>query len=216
MAYAAGAFDVEGFVAQKKELDSLLMSNPAMEKQVQKLIRKVLSTARTALSREAKSQMKSDPRQAYKAVKRAVYKRILGGSVSILPAKKRKNGATYSSMTSVLTRQRGGNRRSRSPKTTAIEGYTGSDRAFILLFLNSGTKERVINFIPDSRRERVNRGSRGGNLRKYGKTINTGRRGSISARHWFGNRSAQELSRAANTLQRMIDDLIIETIKKNG
>ena len=90
MADISGAFQVDGIVRQREELERLLMSNPDMEKRVQGLIRKVLLEARRVISGDIKASdaMKSDPRQAYKAVKSAVYKRILGGSVSIL-AKKR-------------------------------------------------------------------------------------------------------------------------------
>ena len=76
--------EIDGIVEQRKELDKILMSNPKMEKQVQKLIRKVLMEVRRHIGNAAKSSMKSDPRQAYKAVKTAVYRQILGGSVSIL------------------------------------------------------------------------------------------------------------------------------------
>ena len=42
MATTTDAFEIDGFVQQQKELEALLMSNPAMEKKVQALIRKVL------------------------------------------------------------------------------------------------------------------------------------------------------------------------------
>ena len=51
---------------------------------MQGLIRKVLLAARRTIAKDAKGVMKSDPRKAYKAVKSAVYRQILGGSVSIL------------------------------------------------------------------------------------------------------------------------------------
>ena len=87
----SGAFEVDGIVRQKQELESLLMSNPEMEKKVQGLIRKVLLAARRTISGDAKGVIKSDPRQAYKAVKSAVYRRILGGNVSILSKRKAGN-----------------------------------------------------------------------------------------------------------------------------
>ena len=82
MADISGTFEVDGIVRQKQELESLLMSNPEMEKKVQGLIRKVLMAARRTISNDAKGVMKNDPRQAYKAVKSAVYRRILGGNVA--------------------------------------------------------------------------------------------------------------------------------------
>ena len=50
MALIDDMFDVEGLVEQRKQLDALLMSNQAMEKKVQALIRKVLQQARKSLS----------------------------------------------------------------------------------------------------------------------------------------------------------------------
>lgn len=209
-------FDVEGFVEQRKELDRLLMSNPAMEKKVQGLIRKVLGTVRKSVGQAAREKMKDDPRKAYLAVRSAVYKRILGGNVNILRKRKASGGGSgYTPTKTLRTGQRGGNRRLRSERTKNLEAYYGSDRGFILRFLNQGTQERVINFMPDNRRESVHRGSQGGNLRKYGKTINTGRRGRIAARNWFGPRSQKEMEHAAETLTQYIDQLIKETLS-NG
>ena len=85
----ADNFEIDGFVEQRKELEALMMSNPAMEKKVQKIVRKVLSHVRKDVSQAARGAMHADPRQAYKAVKTAVYRQILGGSVSIMNKKKR-------------------------------------------------------------------------------------------------------------------------------
>ena len=132
MADINGAFEVDGLVKQKQELESLMMSNPEMEKRVQKLIRQVLLAARRIVSNDAKGAMKSDPRQAYKAVKSAVYKRILGGSISILNRKNAKGGGSYEPPRKGTSDPfgRGGNR------------VPGADRAFILRFLNAGTDVR--------------------------------------------------------------------------
>ena len=216
MTQISDAFEVEGFVEQRKELDKLLMSNPAMEKKVQGLIRKVLGAVRSSLGQAARDKMESDPRKAYKAVRTLVYKRILGGNVNILNKKRASGGSgSYTPTRTLNTGQRGGNRRPRSERSMRLESYYGSDRGFILRFLNAGTNERVINFLPDSSRESVHRGSQGGNLRKYGKTINTGRRGHIAASNWFGQRSQKEMERASETLTQYIDELIRQTIS-NG
>ena len=182
MAQTTDAFEVQGFVEQRKELDKLMMSNSAMEKKVQGLIRKVLGEVRKAIGDDAKHTMKSDPRQAYKAVRTAVYKRILGGNVNILQKKRASgNRSTYSPPRTLRQGQRGGNRRPRSPRTVQIESYTGSDRGFILRFINSGTKDRDT---------------------KYGN------RGHITARNFFGQRSQREMEAAAQNLERLIDELI--------
>lgn len=211
------AFEVEGFVEQKKELDRLLMSNPAMEKKMQGIIRKVLSAVRKNMSKEALVAMKEDPRKASKAVRTMVYKRILGGNVNILNKRRASGGGgSYTPQRTLLAGQRGGNRRPRSARTIALESYYGKDRGFILRFMNSGTpgNRNLQNFRVDPAREHVHRGSQGGNLQKYGKTINTGYRGHIAPRNWFGNRSHQEMESAAENLSRFIDKLIQQELKQ--
>lgn len=203
------AFELEGFVEQRKELERLLMSNSDMEKKVQGLIRNALSVMRKAMTEAARQAMDADPRQASRAVRTMVYKRLLGGNVNILN-KKRASGnvSSYVPTRTLRTKQVGGNRRTRSERTKNLESYYGADRGFILRFLNAGTQERGIKFTPDSARESIHRGSRGGNLQKYGKTINTGRRGRIGSTDWFGKRSQAELEKAADLLTGYIDELI--------
>jgi hypothetical protein len=216
MVQISDAFEVEGFVEQRKELDRLLMSNPAMEKKVQGLIRKVLAAVKKSLGQAARDNkvMKSDPRNAYKAIRTAVYKRILGGNVNILNKRRASSaGGSYNPTRTLRSGKRGGNRKARNERTYRLESYEGSDRGFILRFLNAGTDERHVKFLPDSRREHVHRGSQGGNIKKYGKTINTGRRGRIKARNWFGSRSQREMEAAANNLEKFIDALIQQELK---
>ena len=203
------AFEIDGFVEQRKELEKLLMSNPQMEKNVQGLIRKVLMAARKSLGDEAGKAMKSDPRKAYKAIKTSVYRQILGGNVSLYRKKRASStGSNYEAPTTLRPGQRGGNRRPRSGRTKQLQSYMGSDRGFILRWLEAGTQERGIKFTPDEARENVHRGSRGGNLKKYGKTINTGTRGNIAPRNFFGTSSQQAMEKAAQQLAQYIDDLI--------
>lgn len=200
------AFEVDGLVQQKKELEALLMSNPAMEKKVQGLIRKVLMVARKELSKVASDAIKSDPRKAYKAVKTSVYRQILGGSVSILNKKHGKQG--YVTPEPPQRTGRGGNRRQRNPKTIAVQSYIGDSRAFILRFLEAGTGVRTISFVGDPHRAKVKRGSQGGDVSKYGKTTNTGSRGRIAPRNFFGTNSHVALTKAAGELSQLIDDMI--------
>lgn len=195
MADISGAFEVEGIVRQKQELESLLMSNPAMEKKVQGLIRKVLLAARKQIVGDIKngSVMKSDPRETYKAVKSAVYRRILGGNVSIL--NKRKAGVrgsvppiVHKLETQVNSKgnHRGGNRMPRSRRTEDLLTYQGSDRGFILRFLNAGTE---------------------------GRESRVGNRGSIAARNFFGTSSQQAMERAAEQLDNLIEELIKQELQ---
>ena len=189
----SGAFEVDGIVRQKQELESLLMSNPEMEKKVQGLIRKVLLAARRTISGDAKGMMKNDPRQAYKAVKSAVYRRILGGNVSILNKRKAgKRGPVPPVVHQLETRvnskgnHRGGNRMPRSRRTEDLLTYQGADRGFILRFLNAGTE---------------------------GRESRIGNRGSISARNFFENSSQKAMEQAAAQLDALIEDLIKKEIQ---
>lgn len=196
---------IDGLVEQQQALEALMMKNPAMEKKVQGLIRKVLMEVRRAMGNEARGAMRSDPRQAYKAVKTAVYRQILGGSVSIL--NKRKRGTQFSSYEpprKLRPKQRGGNRMPRSPRTDDLIHYAGPDRGFVLRFLNAGTGNRGIkNFNYDENRK----------VDKWNKHPNTGFRGSIAPRNWFGNRSQREMENAADRLTQLIDELIQQEMK---
>ena len=208
MADLSGPFEVDGLVKQREDLERLLMSNPAMEKKVQGLIRKVLMVARREIGKSIKFDH-GDPRQAYKAVKTSVYRQILGGNVSIL--NKRRRGTQFSAYEPPRTLkpgQRGGNRRPRSQRSWDLIHYAGPDRAFVLRFLNAGVQKRAIEFHYDEAREHVHRGSQGGNIKKYGKTINTGYRGNIKPRNFFEPASHQALRKAADQLSHLIDDLI--------
>lgn len=204
-------FAVIGLNEQMKALDSLLTTDPTMEKALRDIIRDVFKEVREELSSRASSGlgMKSDPRQAYRAIKTTVYRQILGGNVSLL--NKRRAGTPHDTWAQSSHTGRGGNRRKRSPRTIMLESYWGEDRGFILRFLNQGTGERkMIDFKTDPRRANVNQGSRGGDVTKYGKTVNTGSRGAIAPRNWFGNASLSVLQFEASALTKRIEELIAE------
>lgn len=195
MADISGTFEVDGLIKQKQDLENLLMSNPAMEKKVQGLIRKVLLAARRQVSGDIHGMKfnNGDPRQAYKAVKSAVYRRIFGGNLSIL--NKRKAGkrgpvppVVHKLETEVNSKgnHRGGNRMPRSRRTEDLLTYQGADRGFILRFLNQGTSDR------ESR---------------------IGNRGHIGARNFFANSSQKAMEQAAEQLDALIEDLLKKEMK---
>ena len=169
------------------------MSNPAMEKKVQGLIRKVLLVARRQVSGDIKGVIKSDPRQAYKAVKSAVYKRILGGNISLLSKRTSgKRGPVPPVVHQLETRvnskgnHRGGNRMPRSRRTEDLLTYQGADRGFILRFLNAGTATRESGI---------------------------GFRGAIAPRNFFADSSQQAMENAAAQLDTLLDELIKKELK---
>ena len=201
--------ETEGFAALQKKLEELQTKDPGMRKAIQDVIRTVLKEVRRAVSNSAKSglQMDSDPRRAYKAVRSAVYKRILGGQVNILARRKAGKPGNYQKPKKGLPK-RGGNRWGRSDRTKQLEGYEGMDRGFILRFLNAGTVDRGIWSYSDRDGNRHSLGSASSmNIKTRALS---GNRGSITARNWFGDRTQRELENASGKLQQLIDEVIME------
>lgn len=170
------------------KLERLLTSNPEMEKKVRKIVRQVLKGAQKGVQDDAKS---LSTRQAYKAVRSSVYKKVLGGNLNILDGKK---GVTAP----VPPSSRG-----RLARTEQIMSYQGESRGFILRFLNSGTNGRVttnMNGHPIYRSQKVK-------WHNY-KSGEIGGRGRIAARNWFGPAASQELNRTAEEFDKLLDVLI--------
>lgn len=190
-------------------LAALLVSHPETRKRIQKLIREELKEARKLLKKDAKEAMNSDPRKAYLAVRSTVYKKILGGNLNILASRRAGQRAVLMVQHKLRPGQRGGNRRPMSTRTDNLTTYYGKDRGFILRFLNDGTYKsnpRTIEFKADSSRDKVRRGSQGGDVSKYGKTTNTGSRGSIAPRGWFTNAAPQALAQMSARLEDILDE----------
>ena len=185
-------FDNAVVMRQKAALESMLVSNPDTAANIRKLITQEIAKARAAISQSAKGEMASDPRQAYKAVRRSVYKSILGGQVNIFNPR---GGASSSGSSFVKARkldnrphQRGGNRRKRSARTDQVDGYVGKDRGFILRFVNSG--------ISKPRQTRY------------------GNRGVIPARNWLPTSGQRELEAAAERLSALIDKELVKMMNE--
>lgn len=200
-----GTIEIMGLEERIKKFGELSTKNPEMRRRINEVIRQVLVVARRSVSADAKTglQMQSDPRQAYKAVRMAVYRRIYGGQINILQRRKAGNMRLYEPPRKGTTNPqgRGGNRVTRQDRTTDIMSYQGADRGFILRFLNQGTTDRAIH-------------SMGGhNLRSGGiSNIKTrsigGNRGSITARNWFSGKSQAEMEKAAQNIDVLIDRIV--------
>ena len=201
--------ETEGFAALQKKLEELQTKDPGMRIAIQDVIRTVLKEVRRAVSNSAEKglQMDSDPRKAYKAVRSAVYKRILGGQVNILARRKAGSPGNYQKPKKGLPK-RGGNRWGRSDRTKQLEGYEGMDRGFVLRFLNAGTADRGIWSYSD--RDGNKHALRSASSMNIKNRAYSGNRGSITARNWFGDRSQKELENASGKLQRLIDEVIME------
>ena len=205
-----GAVTITGLDAFEKKIKELETTNPGFEKRLRGVIRKVLGEARANLSKDAASglDMKSDPRKAYKAVRYAVYKRVLGGQVNILQSRKAGAMSLYEPERKGTSdpKGRGGNRVTRTKRTEDIMSYQGKDRGFILRFLNQGTCDRAIHSMG-------NRALQTGSVSIIKTKSLGGNRGSITARNWFGGASHKELENVAGHLQEIIDRVINEEFK---
>lgn len=174
---------------QNEALAALFVNNKDTRKRIRKIIREELKDAVKRVKEDAKYAMASDPRKAYRAVKSSIYRKILGGNISIL--QRRKAGTRYRLIRErkldINPHQRGGNRRKRSERTEALDTYFGADRNFVLRFLNSGTVTRHT---------------------KYGN------RGMRVARNWFTNDAPHEMDIAAENLSAIIEEELAEAYKK--
>ena len=182
-------------VEQRKVLEQALSTNPKTQKALQNLIRKVIMEARKSVVDAASRKMKHDPRGAAQAVSTAVYKKILGANINIFSSRKAHGQNNYEPPRKGVS-GRGGNRRTRSPRTRQIMGYTPLDRGFILRWINDGTPgARNIEFTPNDRRK----------VDKWNKHPNTGNRGNIAARNFFRGAGERALAKAADNLATLID-----------
>ena len=171
-------------------LERLLTTHPDMEKKVRKIVRQVLKGAEGAVEAGAKGM---STKQAYLAVRKSVYKKLLGGNINILD-NHRRAGQKASIPAAV---------RGRSRRTEDLMSYQGADRGFILRFLNSGTDMRTVENLNNhpirlAQRPEGKRTYRGG----------IGNRGRIAARNWFEPLATKELNNAAEQFDLLLDALI--------
>ena len=183
-------------------LEKLLTSNPEMEKEIRAIISKVLRKAVSEVGSAASQYIKYDPRGAYKAVRKMVYKRMLGGNINILsPRRAGKRGSEPAST------------RGRLSRTTDIMSYRGVDRSFILRFVNSGTDERRTthmnghDILRNNIQERPKRN--GGYM-----TNVIGARGRITPRGFFGPAAEKAMNKAAQEMAIAFEKLYQQRIKE--
>ena len=183
-------------------LRAAMTTDPKMRKVIQQHIREALFAARRQVM--SSSPLQNDPRGAIKSVRTSVYKEVLGGNINILTGKTAHGTNNYEPQRTLVAGQRGGNRRKRSLRTQQVMSYGPLDRGFILRFVNSGTKTRVIGFRNtqkgnrsryENRVHRINRGDK----------AHTGNRGAIAARNWFMQSAESALGTAAASIAEMIE-----------
>lgn len=196
-----GLVEISGIEERQKKFGELSTQNPMMRQRIREVIRETLKKAQKALQNSARSglEMDTDLRDAYKAVRMAVYRKIFGGQVNIL--QNRRAGAMRYYEPPRHPSHRGGNRMKQSPATHDRMSYTGRDRGFVLRFLNAGTRGRY-----------AGSGRNGRTQDQYDafilRTGGRGWRGRIKQRNWFGKASQRELEAAAANIDVMIDKII--------
>ena len=181
-------------VQNNVHLERLLTTDPTMEQYMRTAIDYVLQQARKDTVNEISSKLQSDPRHAARAVRRSLYKQILGGQINILRKKKAGSPGNVPPST-----------RGRLADTTRYLSYQGSDRSFVLRFLNAGTEERVTKHMNG---HRILRTERRGN-RVY-RTSTIGSRGAIEGRNFFGPASTAAMNEAAALLTKELERIVKE------
>jgi len=185
-------------------LNAVSLNNRQMERTVNKIVRYAINQSKSYTKNHIRGKIKNDPRSAHSAVKSMVYKRIFGGNISLLSKRKRSNAVASLPPKTHLT-GRGGNRRTRSKRTEDIMSYWGSDRGFILRFLNNGTKGRYIHTDTNALvNKRIGRGRTSTSVKRY----KTGKRGRIEAGNWFADISFDGMDLASQKIAESIEDAI--------
>ena len=201
---ASRNFETIGLWEEIKKLREVMTDDPDFQKRINAVVRNVLKDARKTVMNEIKgSVLENDPRSAYKAVRTAVYRRILGGQINILNRRKAGSPGRYEKQKKGLPK-RGGNRWGISDRTLALEGYTGIDRGFILRFVNAGTADRAIHTYTD--RGGVKHNLHSGGVQDIKTHAMGGNRGRIKGRNFFGPTSVRALEKAVGSLQCFIDE----------
>lgn len=157
-----------------------------MEVGLRNAVRYILAEARKDVVSDLSSKITNDPRHAVRAVRHTLYERIIGGQINIL--RKKRAGKTGSVPAST---------RGRLKKTEQMLGYMGSDRGFILRFLNAGTRERESSYMNAHPIRNGNRASRG----------------SILGQNFFGPAARAAINEVVPLLQQKFDEIIQQQTK---
>lgn len=179
--------DEASFRQVNEALARLMITHPDTRKRIKKMLQAEARKVRNNISKDVHNNMPNDPRRAYAAVKRSLYKRVLGFNVSILNP--RRGSVKAMSIWRPPRKldenpnQRGGNRRKRSDRTNQVDGYMNSFRAFVLRFNNSGTADRETRF---------------------------GNRGSLRMRRVFETSASFQMEGAMNEISQMIEEIMSE------
>lgn len=186
---------------QQKALEAALSTNPKTEKVLRGIIRKYIKEARQDVVKNIKFK-NGDPRGTAQAVRSTVYKKVFGANLNIYNSRKAHGQNNYEPTRHPS--KRGGNRRTRSPRTSQIMSYAPLDRGFIMRFVNSGTEPRSIKFTRNGNRKED----------KWNHNPNTGNRGAISARNFFRPAGDRALGQMRDTITTVIEQELTAMLNK--
>jgi len=186
---------------QKQMLRALSATDSEFAKRLHEHIFQELKRARDSIMQQIRFD-NGDPRGTAHSVKRYIAGKYLGGVVSIASYKAKASGTknSYEAPRTLIPGQRGGNRRARSPRTAQILSYGPQDRAFILNWINSGTRGRIAGF---GRMKKLDISSTGGK----------GRRGAIAPRNFFHTLGEPAMEKAVENLSKMVEEEFEKLIK---
>ena len=195
---------------QQQILEKALSTNPKTQKALQKLIREAIMGARADVVNSIKF-ANGDPRQSRRAVRTAVYKKILGANINIYNSRRGGSAGTisYERPRTLRPGQRGGNRMKLDTKSRSyiIQHYEPNKRGFILRFVNSGTEGRYAGHGRNGRTEEERQ--------KF--ILNTGGRGwrgQIAPRNFFKGAAERALVKAVDVLANLIDTELENILNK--
>lgn len=177
--------------------------DPEFKQRLVDAIAMVLYEARKEASEEVKKYMYDSAHEAFRAVHRSVYKKIIGGNMNILTQRRAlRRGSVRPSW------------RGRMKRTTDMLSYVGIDRGMILRWINDGTAERWTTHMDGHEMKRKSVSERP-KSRHYKYPSRLGGRGGAATvrtttRGMFDKVANPNMSRAAEQLQELIDKIIID------
>lgn len=126
----------------RESLSSLRSSSPKGDAIMKKITRKAINHVLKQSRKSIRQTFPDDKRRLYEGVRASVWKKSIGGVVTIAGKNKAGDGSKSSSPRSSRRRGRGGNRITASSRTLKIRGYKGKDALFLLRWLETGTDDR--------------------------------------------------------------------------
>lgn len=196
-----------------KNIESMMTDNPEMRTRLMEVIKKDMWKARNAVVRNMVDVFgNGDPMEARRAVRHVVSN--LGGNLNIFNMQKGTASWNYRQKQRAeagigSSTRRGGNRRQRSRKTAYYQGLEGKARGFILRWVNDGmtkTRPRKIKFTTDESRKPD----------KWNRNPNTGNRGYIAPRNFFGQMAGSALNVVSQHLAATIEEEIAKMYNENN